>query len=124
MSVFKNFWLNPFRRTRAPRSGGKNIIIISAGGLGDTALFSLVFNNFAKLKKKDETVTLLLLGIGCGAVCAVVAVLPHALINGLEPPIVEPLVLLVGIGLFGLCAGLAAVRRVSTMPLLESLRSH
>lgn len=71
-----------------------------------------------------ETVTLLLLGIGCGAVCAVVAVLPHALINGLEPPIVEPLVLLVGIGLFGLCAGLAAVRRVSTMPLLESLRSH
>ncbi len=71
-----------------------------------------------------ETATLLLFGIGCGAVCAVLAVLPHALINGLEPPIVEPLVLLVGITLFGLCAGLAAVRRVSTMPLLESLRSN
>ena len=27
---------------------------------GDTALFSLVFNNFANLKEKDETVTLLL----------------------------------------------------------------
>lgn len=70
-----------------------------------------------------ETATLLLLGIGCGAVCAVLAVLPHALINGLEPPVVEPLALLFGIALFGLCAGLAAVRRVSTMPLLESLRS-
>ncbi|MGI9468448.1 MAG: FtsX-like permease family protein [Rubripirellula sp.] len=71
-----------------------------------------------------ETATLLLFGIGCGAVCAVVAVLPHALINGLEPPVVEPLLLLLGITLFGLCAGLAAVRRVSTMPLLESLRSN
>lgn len=70
-----------------------------------------------------ETATLLLLGIGCGALCAVLAVLPHSLINGLEPPIVEPLVLLVGIAFFGLLAGLAAVRRVSTMPLLESLRS-
>ncbi|MAI73001.1 MAG: ABC transporter permease [Rhodopirellula sp.] len=71
-----------------------------------------------------ETATLLLFGIGCGAVCAVLAVLPHALINGLEPPIVEPFILLVGITLFGLCAGLAAVRRVSRMPLLESLRSN
>lgn len=70
-----------------------------------------------------ETAILLLLGIGCGAVCAVLAVLPHALINGLDPPVVEPLVLLLGITLFGLCAGLAAVRGVSTMPLLESLRS-
>ena len=60
MSVFKNFRLNPLQRTKTPRSGGKNIIIVSAGGLGDTALFSLVFNNFAKLKKKNETVTLLL----------------------------------------------------------------
>ena len=60
MSVFKNFQLNPFRRSKTPRSGGKNIIIVSAGGLGDTALFSLVFNNFTKLKKKNETVTLLL----------------------------------------------------------------
>ena len=60
MSVFKNFRLNPFRRTKTKRSGGKNIIIVSAGGLGDTALFSLVFHNFAKLKKKNETVTLLL----------------------------------------------------------------
>ena len=70
-----------------------------------------------------ETATLLILGIGCGAACAVLAVLPHAIINGLDPPVVEPLVILVGITLFGLLAGLAAVRRVSKMPLLESLRS-
>ena len=50
------------------------------------------------------------------------AVLPHAVINGLDPPVVEPLVLLLGIALFGLCAGLAAVRRVSTMHLMDALR--
>ena len=70
-----------------------------------------------------ETATLLLLGIGCGTACAVLAVLPHALINGLSPPVVEPLVILIGITLFGMLAGLAAVRQVSKMPLLESLRS-
>ena len=71
-----------------------------------------------------ETAVLLFFGIGCGAVCAVLAVLPHALLNGLDPPIKESLVLLFGIMVFGLVAGLAAVRRVSTMPLLESLRSN
>lgn len=71
-----------------------------------------------------ETATLLLFGIGCGAICAVLAVLPHALINGLKPPILEPFILLIGITLFGLSAGLASVRRVSKMPLLESLRSN
>ena len=70
-----------------------------------------------------ETATLLILGIGCGTACAVLAVLPHALINGLDPPVVEPLVILIGITLFGMLAGLAAVRQVSKMPLLESLRS-
>ena len=71
-----------------------------------------------------ETAALLILGIGCGAACAILAVLPHAIINGLDLSVVEPLVILVGITLFGLLAGLAAVRRVSKMPLLESLRSN
>ncbi len=70
-----------------------------------------------------ETVTLLLLGIGCGALCAFMAVLPHAVISGLKPPILEPLIMIAGIILFGLLAGLLAVRRVTQMPLLESLRS-
>ena len=72
----------------------------------------------------SETATLLLLGIGCGAACAILAVLPHAVLNGLDPPIVEPILIVIGIILFGLLAGLLAVRRVSQMPLLESLRSE
>ncbi len=72
----------------------------------------------------SETASLLLMGIGCGAICAVLAVLPHAILNGLKPPIVEPLVIVFGIILFGMLAGLIAVRSVARMPLLESLRSE
>jgi ABC-type antimicrobial peptide transport system permease subunit len=72
----------------------------------------------------SETASLLLMGIGCGAICAVLAVLPHAILNGLKPPIVEPLVIVFGIILFGMLAGLIAVRSVVRMPLLESLRSE
>jgi ABC-type antimicrobial peptide transport system permease subunit len=71
-----------------------------------------------------ETASLLLLGIGCGTVCAVLAVLPHALLSGLQPPILEPLLVIAGIIVFGMLAGLIAVRRVARMPLLESLRSE
>jgi ABC-type antimicrobial peptide transport system permease subunit len=70
-----------------------------------------------------ETATLLLMGIGCGVLCAVLAVLPHAILGGLTPPILEPLLIVAGIILFGMLAGLVAVRRVSRMPLLESLRA-
>ena len=70
----------------------------------------------------SETAALLLIGIGCGAVCAVLAVLPHALLGGIRPPIVEPLLIIVGIIVFGLLAGLVAVRYVVKMPLLSSLR--
>ncbi len=72
----------------------------------------------------SETATLLLMGIGCGTVCAILAVLPHAVLSGLQPPIVEPLLIVAGIILFGMLAGLVAVRRVTRMPLLESLRSE
>lgn len=70
-----------------------------------------------------ETASLLLMGIGCGVVCAVLAVLPHAVLGGLTPPLLEPLVIVAAIILFGMLAGLIAVRRVATMPLLESLRA-
>jgi hypothetical protein len=72
----------------------------------------------------SETTTLLLTGIGCGAICAVLAVLPHAILSGLRPPIVEPIVIVMGIILFGMLAGLIAVHRVARMPLIESLRSE
>ncbi len=71
-----------------------------------------------------ETAGLLLMGIGFGVLCAIVAVLPHALVSGLKPPIVEPLLVIAGIILFGMMAGLIAVGRVVRMPLLESLRSE
>ena len=70
----------------------------------------------------SETASLLLLGIGCGAVCAFLAVLPHAVLNGLKPPLIEPLLIVVVIIVFGLAAGLVAVRRVVRMPLMDSLR--
>ena len=71
-----------------------------------------------------ETAALLLLGIGCGALCATLAVLPHAIINGIQPPLLQPLLIVFGIVLFGLIAGLLAVRQVANMPLIESLRSR
>ena len=39
----------------------------------------------------SETASLLLLGIGCGVVCAGLAVLPHAWFAGTQPPIMESL---------------------------------
>ena len=70
----------------------------------------------------SETASLLLLGIGCGAICAFLAVLPHAVLSGLKPPLLEPLVVVIGIIGFGLLAGLLAVGRVVKMPLMDSLR--
>ncbi|MEL6108613.1 MAG: FtsX-like permease family protein, partial [Planctomycetota bacterium] len=70
-----------------------------------------------------ETASLLLIGIGCGVVCAVIAVLPYAISTGTTPPIAEPLYLVAGIVLFGLLAGLVAATRVIRMPLLDSLRA-
>ena len=72
----------------------------------------------------SETASLLLTGIGCGVVCAIFAVLPYAILSGLKPPILEPLIVVGGIILFGMLAGLLAVRQVVRMPLLESLRGQ
>ncbi len=71
-----------------------------------------------------ETATLLLLGIGCGAVCAILAVTPYALLSGIKPPVVEPSMVVLAIIGFGMIAGLVAVRRVLRMSLMESLRAE
>lgn len=71
-----------------------------------------------------ETALLLLMGIGCGAACAMIAILPYSLLSGLRPPVVGPLLIVAGIIVFGMIAGLVAVRRVGKMPLLESLRAE
>ncbi len=72
----------------------------------------------------SETMVLLLIGIGCGVGCAVLAVLPHALASGTRPPIVEPLAALAGITLFGMFAAIVSLRRMLRLPLLESLRAQ
>ncbi len=71
-----------------------------------------------------ETAILLLAGIGCGALCAVVAVIPYAWTSGIRPPILEPVLIVLGIIVFGMLAGLLAVSRVARMPLLSSLRTE
>lgn len=71
----------------------------------------------------SETASLLILGVGCGAICAAIVVIPHAVLAGLRPPIVEPIGFVIAIIAFGLLAGLVVIRQVVKMPLLESLRS-
>ena len=71
-----------------------------------------------------ENLYLLLMGMGCGVVTAVLAVLPYALLKGASLPIAEPLWILAGILAFGMLAGLIAVWKVLTLPLLESLRAE
>ncbi len=70
-----------------------------------------------------ETAALLIIGVGCGAVCAAIVVIPHAVLSGLKPPVLEPIGFVIAIIGFGLIAGLVAVRQVLKLPLLESLRS-
>jgi ABC-type lipoprotein release transport system permease subunit len=70
----------------------------------------------------SETAALLLAGIGCGAVCAVLAIAPYAILSGLKPPVTEPIIVIVGIIVFGLLAGMLAVRQVLRLPLTDSLR--
>jgi ABC-type antimicrobial peptide transport system permease subunit len=70
----------------------------------------------------SETASLLLIGIGCGVVCAVLAVLPYAILSGLKPPVLEPVLVVAGIIVFGLLAGALAARQVLRMPLMDALR--
>ncbi len=69
-----------------------------------------------------ETATLLLLGIGCGAICAIIAVLPYAWLSGTRLPVLQPVLVVIGIIAFGLLAGLVAVRQVLRIPLIDALR--
>lgn len=48
------------RRVRPRRSSPQGLLIVSAGGLGDTILFSLVAERFAALAQPNEDVTVLL----------------------------------------------------------------
>lgn len=93
----------------------RELAVLRAIGFTRRRLAAMVMN---------ETASLLLAGIGCGAICAILAVIPHALLSGLDPPVIEPLLIVAGIIVFGMLAGALAVRRVVRMPLMESLRSE
>lgn len=71
-----------------------------------------------------ENLFLLAMGMGCGVITAVLAVLPYAWSSGSEVPIGEPLLILLGILVFGMAAGMIAVWRVLTFPLLDCLRAE
>lgn len=71
-----------------------------------------------------ETMILLIFGVGLGFVCAILAVLPHALIAGIDPPVLEPILLSLMIITLGICTSMISVRAVSRLPLLESLRKE
>lgn len=54
-------WWENRKRRRTVRPGSANgVLLISAGGLGDTVLFAHVISRFLKLAKKDEPVSVLL----------------------------------------------------------------
>ncbi len=69
-----------------------------------------------------ETASVLAVGIGCGVLCAALAVAPYLLSGQSRPPIAAPIVAVILIAAVGLLAGLLAVARVVGMPLVSSLR--
>ncbi len=64
----------------------------------------------------------LAIGMGCGALCAVIAVAPLLIVSQTPPPLVQPLVSIAGIAVVGILAGLIAVRQVMRTPLLQAIR--
>lgn len=71
-----------------------------------------------------ENAFLLLMGVGCGVLTALLAVMPALSQRTGQVPVAEPLVILAAILLFGFLAGMIAVIRVATLPLIESLRAE
>ena len=71
-----------------------------------------------------ENAALLIGGIGCGVVAAVVAVIPYAVVGRAQLPILEPLIWMALVLAVGLLASLLVLRRVVRMPLLQSLRGQ
>jgi ABC-type antimicrobial peptide transport system permease subunit len=69
-----------------------------------------------------ETALVLAAGIGCGVICAALAVTPYLITGQSRPPVAGPMIAVILIATFGMAAGSLAVARVVRMPLVESLR--
>jgi hypothetical protein len=91
------------------------LALLTAIGFSRLRLASLVLS---------ETMFLLVVGLTCGAGCAVLSVLPYAWTSGTRPPLWEPLVTLVMIALFGMLSATFALRSLVRLPLLQSLRAQ
>ncbi len=89
------------------------LALLCAAGFPRTTLAALVVL---------ENMLLLVLGLACGGLAALVAVLPHLLDRGATVPWASMAVALAMILGAGLLASLAAVRAVVRAPLLEALR--
>ena len=70
-----------------------------------------------------ESAVQLAIGIGCGAVCAIIAVGPLLIASNTPPPVLEPLLAVAGIAIVGMAAGFLSARQVMRMPLLQAMRS-
>jgi putative ABC transport system permease protein len=89
------------------------LALMRAVGLSKSLLGRLVF---------WENLALLVGGLGCGAIAAGVAVLPHAFFGGASIPWLELAGTLGVVLVVGLLAGMVVVRSVLRMPILASLR--
>ena len=70
----------------------------------------------------NETMLLLFIGVGLGLLSSILAVLPHAIFEGINPPILEPIAISILMVFIGLAVAVVAVREVAKLPLLDSLR--
>lgn len=130
MLAVQNTYLKTFQ------SLGAIGLLLGTIGLGIAQLRSVLErqNEFAILRSMGfplrrlgalvvrETLLLLIFGVLIGLLCAILAVLPHALVAGINPPLMEPAMVSLGIVLIGLIASLVSVRQVVKLPLLDTLR--
>jgi ABC-type antimicrobial peptide transport system permease subunit len=93
----------------------RELALLQAVGYREDHLRTLVLS---------ENLFLLACGVGTGALCALVAILPAFLARGGHRPDVSLALLLLAAPLTAMLASLAAVRTVTRAPLLESLRAE
>ncbi len=70
-----------------------------------------------------ESAVQLAIGMGCGAMCAIIAVVPLLVASQSPPPVIEPLLSVVCIAAVGMAAGWLSARQVMSMPLLQAMRN-
>ncbi len=70
-----------------------------------------------------ESAVQLVIGMGCGTLCAIIAVVPLLIASQTPPPVIEPLLAVVVIATVGMAAGWLSARTVMRMPLLQAMRN-